>query len=27
MGAETRDDRSVRLLREHDRSLRRLAAS
>jgi RNA polymerase sigma-70 factor (ECF subfamily) len=27
MGAESRDDRCVRLLQEHDRSLRRLAAS
>ena len=27
MGAESRDDRCVRMLREHDRSLRRLAAS
>jgi RNA polymerase sigma-70 factor (ECF subfamily) len=27
MGAESRDDRCVRLLREYDRSLRRLAAS
>ena len=27
MGSETRDDRCVRLLQEHDRSLRRLAAS
>lgn len=27
MGAETRDDRCVRLLQEHGRSLRRLAAS
>lgn len=27
MGGESRDDRCVRLLREHDRSLRRLAAS
>jgi RNA polymerase sigma-70 factor (ECF subfamily) len=27
MGSESRDDRCVRMLREHDRSLRRLAAS
>jgi RNA polymerase sigma factor (sigma-70 family) len=27
MGAESRDDRCIRMLREHDRSLRRLAAS
>jgi RNA polymerase sigma factor (sigma-70 family) len=27
MGSETRDDRCVRLLQDHDRSLRRLAAS